>query len=670
MRAAARSGHTKEARAWAGNDFDAKVELVQSLLDEKKYDEAARMMSDLNLVPAESGAVLAVQGRLDYLAGQAKEDKALTQRGLDAMVEAWRKQPGDPSFYRTYSPFPRESLIVMLTKAGRRDEARQVADAAVTHVPEEVSYYETTWKNYFAQPKADYSEERQRVRKEAEALLNSRAVSPDLLRTVAAGYEMAGAPDQAELVRQRLLHEFPYSRPSQDLRRIEALKTTDLAKKLALLDKYNSDFLTLTLYNESFKAVDDANAPDAELLRAAEAYIKNYPYTFLAVYDIGQVFVRRNIYLDHLAKWFVLAEKSSAADREDPKKLNAWDLRLLGIRGEMLLLQGNPAAAEKMIRPLLDAKAQGFGNIDNGRNKMYLGDVLLAQGRKPEALEMYAQAYAESQHYYSAAGDNFRKLYRELKGGEQGLDDYLSIREGMFQIAAGGGIERGTKINEPAPDFTLMSVKGERVSLASLRGKVVIINFWATWCHSCIDELPHFQEYYDSVKNDPGVALFAITTDENRGLVDPFLVKRHFTFPVLFDENIRTKFGVRGIPATFIIDPQGMTRLRMVGFNPNEPLVPYLARLVAEYRAKPGTSGAPAAEQAPAAPAVPAAPVAAAQPSAAQPATETPTTAAHKKKQQPLIPSTEIEWHTNLNKALKKYAKDPRPVIAYFTFDT
>ena len=174
-----------------------------------------------------------------------------------------------------------------------------------------------------------------------------------------------------------------------------------------------------------------------------------------------------------------------------------------------------------------------------------------------EAMEMYAQSFAQSQHFIAEAGDSFKRLYRQLHRGEKGMQEFLETREGMYQVASTSGIERGTKIDKPAPDFSLMGLTGSRVTKASLKGKVAIVNFWATWCGPCIKELPHFQEFHEKMKGDPGVAVLAITTDENRALVEPFIRKNRYTFTVLYDEGLKSDLGIRGIPATFVIDPEG-----------------------------------------------------------------------------------------------------------------
>jgi peroxiredoxin len=106
-------------------------------------------------------------------------------------------------------------------------------------------------------------------------------------------------------------------------------------------------------------------------------------------------------------------------------------------------------------------------------------------------------------------------------------------------------------------DFTLTDLSGEKWTLKSLKGKVVLLNFWATWCPPCNREMPDMQALYDKYK-DQGLVVLAVT-DEESAKVEPFISKRKFTYPILLDtgRKVNEEFGVEGIPKTFVFDRDG-----------------------------------------------------------------------------------------------------------------
>jgi len=106
-------------------------------------------------------------------------------------------------------------------------------------------------------------------------------------------------------------------------------------------------------------------------------------------------------------------------------------------------------------------------------------------------------------------------------------------------------------------DFTLTDLSGKKWNLKSLRGKVVLVNFWATWCPPCRKEMPDLQSLYNRFK-DQGFVILAIS-DEEASKVKPFLAEGHFTYPVMLDpgEEVNKLFQVVGIPKSFVYDREG-----------------------------------------------------------------------------------------------------------------
>ncbi len=140
-----------------------------------------------------------------------------------------------------------------------------------------------------------------------------------------------------------------------------------------------------------------------------------------------------------------------------------------------------------------------------------------------------------------------------------------------------GGTGQGAAVNAPvtiqrpdvngevaagklAANFTLSGLDGRAVTLSSLRGKVVFLNIWATWCGPCREEMPSIQKLYEKLRGDPSFVILAVSQDaEGRAAVAPFMAKHGFKFPVLLDpkNQVGDAYGVSGIPETFIIDQRG-----------------------------------------------------------------------------------------------------------------
>ena len=118
------------------------------------------------------------------------------------------------------------------------------------------------------------------------------------------------------------------------------------------------------------------------------------------------------------------------------------------------------------------------------------------------------------------------------------------------------------KTSQPAPDFVVKNLKGQDVMLSDFNGKVVLLNFWATWCAACREEMASMQNLYSSLGKD-GVEVLAVSIDRwNEDRIQKYVEKNNLTFPVLLDQNqkVRKQYHVRGIPTSYLIDGEGKLR--------------------------------------------------------------------------------------------------------------
>ena len=117
-----------------------------------------------------------------------------------------------------------------------------------------------------------------------------------------------------------------------------------------------------------------------------------------------------------------------------------------------------------------------------------------------------------------------------------------------------------------ADDFTLKTPEGRAFRLSEQRGKVVFINFWATWCPPCKEEMPAMERLYQRTRKD-GLVMLAVSVDADPKVVTPFLKEQRFTFTVGLDPKMElaNTYGVRALPASFIVDREGHLAALAIG---------------------------------------------------------------------------------------------------------
>jgi peroxiredoxin len=123
-------------------------------------------------------------------------------------------------------------------------------------------------------------------------------------------------------------------------------------------------------------------------------------------------------------------------------------------------------------------------------------------------------------------------------------------------------------IGAPVPAYTSMSLAGDSVALADQRGKVVLLNVWATWCHPCREEIPELRTLHDRYRSR-GLELIGVSVDAqgNEDGIREFMKEFQMAYPIWLDpdERVSTQFLVIGVPATFLIDRSGILRWRKTG---------------------------------------------------------------------------------------------------------
>ena len=144
-----------------------------------------------------------------------------------------------------------------------------------------------------------------------------------------------------------------------------------------------------------------------------------------------------------------------------------------------------------------------------------------------------------------------------------------------------GDTQRAAKVGEPAPDFTLQTPDGDMLSLSDLRGRPVLVNFWATWCPPCKIEMPDMEDVYQKYQ-DQGFTIVAVDQQESPAAVQAFFDEMGLTFQPVIDSTgeIFNVYRVVALPTSYFIDSDGIIRFQRRGMMTREEMENYVSQLL------------------------------------------------------------------------------------------
>ncbi len=184
-------------------------------------------------------------------------------------------------------------------------------------------------------------------------------------------------------------------------------------------------------------------------------------------------------------------------------------------------------------------------------------DVQRVAAEENVARFLIARCYIEMESF-----DEAERFLRLIVEADREVKPQLRAR--AAQKLAQLGTLRKLTIGSPALDFSLQSVEGKRIMLERYRGKVVLLDFWATWCQPCRQEMPIVRKIYNEF-HDAGFEVIGISLDDNREKLDFYLGSRNLPWPQIFDGKgwnceLGQMYAIGSIPATFLLDKNGRIR--------------------------------------------------------------------------------------------------------------
>jgi cytochrome c biogenesis protein CcmG/thiol:disulfide interchange protein DsbE len=272
-------------------------------------------------------------------------------------------------------------------------------------------------------------------------------------------------------------------------------------------------------------------------------------------------------------------DKTTAADKPPRVSLAEWqqnhdELRaaLYNLRGQIEKAQHDDTAAEKDLR-------MSYAVLRNAVAAEQLGEIAEMERDYATAAQEYLLAFVLPED--GAVGKVNRRevrkrlgnVWRQLHGSEDGLGAAVLAQYDLLGAvpAMGAGAAGPAAGNKNAKDvyaFVLRKLDGSAVPLAVMRGKVLVLSFWATWCGPCRELEPQFVQVAKSYAGNSDIAFYAANTDEDEFLVGPFLSHEKWDVPVVYADGLDEFVKVQSLPTVLIMDRSGKITYRINGYPP------------------------------------------------------------------------------------------------------
>ncbi|GEM_PF-1444430 len=241
----------------------------------------------------------------------------------------------------------------------------------------------------------------------------------------------------------------------------------------------------------------------------------------------------------------------------------------LDTHGWVLYRKGDYPGAESQLR-------QALQQAPEAEIRYHLGMALYRSGKLDQAVDHLAASLAGRLEQPDSALAHAQQAYRERHGSLRGFDQLAQRhREEARRSEQAGELAQGSAlIGQPAPDFTLPDLDGKPHRLSDLRGRVVIIDFWATWCRPCVMAMP-LVDKVQREHRERGVAVLGVNLEGRDKIeqVRKFVDGRGVGFTILvggmMGNGLDRVYGVTGIPTTFVVDRDGVVRHRHIGYREN-----------------------------------------------------------------------------------------------------
>lgn len=560
---------------------------ASALLSQRKYHEIYALLDQNSSKIKDQTRLLYVKAEAEYRQfADEKNSDSIKKQSFELFAKALRKSPNsiNASFIA--------GLYLYADK--RFAEALPILKKAVSLAPQVVHIRQAYWRALLAgQPKKIAEQRNSEVIDNMNDLLRLRPDSIKAYDAVAAFYgRELQIPEKEAEIEQMIVKKFPQS-PTAERFAIEKIKNfnyigedkkIDEKQKAELVQmlknflerpKHFDENYVLEANSQYFHLVEtDQKISDADLVRLAEkisAQAINNSAQIHSMIVAGlserQMFGEAERFVSlgfEKVKEEIERQRESVKDeKKNRNDLNTANAVLYAARGILFYQQKRFDEAEN---DLLQAV-----KLNNQTSNFYseLGEVYEAKNIPAKAEDAYINAYSISLSRNNQNNPNFDKikaLYQKRNGNLNNFEEYF---EKIKVIERARRKERilAARIAEAesVTPFSLKTLDVKLISSVDLKGKVVVINIWGSWCAPCVREMPDFQLLAAKYRKDQDVVILTINNDDDVNKLRRFMADKNYDFTVLHDEKYLDSIGVNAFPTTWFIDRDGKISFIKVG---------------------------------------------------------------------------------------------------------
>jgi tetratricopeptide (TPR) repeat protein len=559
---------------------------AETLLRQDKHDEAINFIDEYRTKVQNPAELLATKGNTLYQLSRSLKDQTKFDQALITWEEARKIDSSNvsahhvPGYYMIFS--------------NRQDEAYPLLKKALTLAPDSTAVHQAFWRAILGSRNKNAEKKQEEIESDIASFLMKRGDYPEALFAVSNIYRDLKLNEKRRAIEDKVLKNFSESRATEwilvnryrEFRRKHGKDGFDDPEKLNQYRQMLNDFIQRPhfhrksllgdAYRNLFQSIKDDDAVSADkLLEVVQGMVEYEDINPHTVFGLGaRALAERKAH-------FREAEKIARAGISEGKKKIDSQRRIYKTEGDyegalnwmtglmydalgwVYFHEGRLDDAERELRHSYNL------NPKNSDNLHHLGQLFEVRGDVEKAETFYVKGVSIQTPAENPSKEALESLYKKRHGNLDGFEKYMDEIKDRDRENRKKEILKA-QISEPeqVESFKLKSLDGSDVSLESLKGKIVVLNYWGIWCYWCVLEMPDFQKLQEKYRDDPNVVILTINNDSNPDDVPPWMKEKGYDYTVLLDDGyVSNKAKVTSFPTTWFLDGQGRKAFIKIGWS-------------------------------------------------------------------------------------------------------